>query len=587
VIKARIVKFKAGGIGAEVGAARAHLRYLQRDGVSTENEAGQLYNATQDEIDDKEFRKRSDGDRHQFRFIVAPEDATELADMKPFVRDLMEAMELDLETRLDWVAVDHFNTEHPHSHIVLRGKDELGKDLVIAREYISKGMRQRASEILTLELGPQTVREVVEKFRRQVDQDRFTDLDRELVREVKNGSITKTPKAATSIDRFKQGMRMGRLRHLERLGLAKETRNGEWKLSSKLEATLRRAGERGDIIKTMHRGMKQAGLEVSVAEYTIYDPRDPHARTVIGQIIDRGLQDELNDGHYIVVDASDGRVHHIALDPKQDMDDLPIGAIVEIHPALDKWTPSDRVIKDIAGWNSGLYSPSLHAAHDPSASPEFIQAHVRRLEALRRLNIVRRFADGSWEIPDNFAERVKTLANKQARYPGQVVLLSSFSLERQIGALGATWLDRQLVAKESLDLRGDLFGRSAGKALIRRQQYLIENNLADRDRGVTRYQRNLLRTLRRRELTAAGERLATEMKLEFRKVRGGERIEGVYKQPVHLASGKFAVVANSKGFTLVPWRAVLERKRGGVVSGTMHGSTVSFEIGKKRGIGVV
>jgi len=66
----------------------------------------------------------------------------------------MEQMEKDLGTQLDWVAVDHYNTAHPHTHIVLRGKDDKGDDLIIAREYIAHGMRERAAEIVSLDLGP-------------------------------------------------------------------------------------------------------------------------------------------------------------------------------------------------------------------------------------------------------------------------------------------------------------------------------------------------------------------------------------------------------------------------------------------------
>ena len=363
VIKTRIVKLKTGGLEA----ARAHLRYIQRDGVSKENEPGRLYDATHDETDGKAFLERSEGDRHQFRFIVSPEDATEMTDLRPFVRELMRAMEEDLGTRLDWVAVDHFNTEHPHTHVVLLGKDELGKDLVIARDYIAHGMRRRASEILTLELGPQTTPEIIDKFRRQIDQDRFTDLDRELVRDSEAGVIETNVKSATPGDRFKHAMRMGRLRHLERQGLAREIQGGVWKLSPNLETTLRRAGERGDIIKTMHRGLKQAGLDVGVSEFSIYDPRDARAGIVTGQIIDRGLHDELNDGHYILVDAADGRVHYVALDPREDMEDLPGGAIVAVHPAATGPGAADRVIAEIARQNGGLYSPDMHADHDPSA----------------------------------------------------------------------------------------------------------------------------------------------------------------------------------------------------------------------------
>ncbi|WP_372071462.1 relaxase/mobilization nuclease and DUF3363 domain-containing protein [Tistrella mobilis] len=582
VIKTRIVKLKAGGLGA----ARAHLRYIQRDGVSKEHEPGRLYDAAHDEADGKGFLERSEGDRHQFRFIVSPEDATELSDLKPFVRDLMSAMEEDLDTRLDWVAVDHFNTEHPHTHIVLRGRDELGKDLVIARDYITHGMRRRAGEILTLELGPQTEQELRQKLERQVEQERFTDLDRQLVRDAVDGIVDARSDAEHPDARSRHAMRVGRLRVLEVSGLAEETAPGRWQLSPLLEETLRRAGERGDIIKTMHRGLRQAGLDAGGPEYSIYDPGDPRAPTVTGRIIDRGLHDELNDGHYIQVDASDGRVHYVALDPRQDMEDLPLGAVVQVEPAATGLKPSDRTIAQVAQRNGGLYSPDAHHGADPRASSEFVQAHVRRLEALRRQNIVQRFPDGSWEIPDDFENRVDTLAKKQVRYPGRVVALSFLSLEAQVKADGATWLDRQLLSKEPTPLRGDRFGAASSAALRQRQDHLVEQGLADRNDQTVRYQRNLLRLLRRQELAAVGEKLAREMRLDFVETQDGSRIEGVYRRSVHLASGKFAVIEKSKEFTLVPWRPVLDRQRGKFVGGVMRGSSASFEFAKKRGIGI-
>lgn len=582
IIKTRIVMLKGGGIDA----ARAHLRYVQRDGVSKEHEPGQLYDATRDEADGNGFLERGEGDRHQFRFIVSPEDAAELADLKPFVRDLMAGMEADLGTRLDWVAVDHFNTEHPHTHIVLRGRDDQGKDLVIARDYITHGMRRRASELLTLELGPQTEREIRQKLERQVHQERFTDLDRELVRDAVDGMVDARPSYAHGPDRKKQVLRIGRLRTLEKRGLAKELKPGRWRLAPRLEETLRRAGERGDIIKTMHRGLRQAGFEAGAADYAIYDPGDPRAQSITGRIIDRGLHDEINDGHFVMVDAADGRVHFVALDHRQDMDDLPMGAIVEIHPAARDLKPSDRTIAEVARGNDGLYTTEAHRAVDPEASNDFIEAHVRRLEALRRQNIGQRFPDGSWDVPEDFEKRVSALAEKQARYPGRVVTLSYLSLEAQTSAGGATWLDRQLLAKEPLPLRGDRFAAAVTKALERRTDHLVVEGLARPDGQTVRFQRNLLRVLRQRELAATAEKLAKEMGLEFVSPQDGMRIEGVCSRPVQLASGKFAVIAKSKEFTLVPWRPVLERQRGKMVGGVMRGSSVSFEFGRKRGVGL-
>src|SRR5690606_5005409 len=113
IVKTRLAML-AGKGGA---AARAHLRYIQRDGVTREGEPGELYSAERDIADGKAFLERCHGDRHQFRFIVSAEDADQYPDLKPFTRRLMAQMEEDLGTRLEWVAVDHFNTGHPHTHI--------------------------------------------------------------------------------------------------------------------------------------------------------------------------------------------------------------------------------------------------------------------------------------------------------------------------------------------------------------------------------------------------------------------------------------------------------------------------------------
>jgi type IV secretory pathway VirD2 relaxase len=89
---------------------------------------GTLYGPGTDTADGREFLDCGRDDRHQFRFIVAPEDSDRLQDLRGFTRDVLRQMEEDLGTKLDWVAIDHFNTGHPHSHVVIRGKDDLGKD---------------------------------------------------------------------------------------------------------------------------------------------------------------------------------------------------------------------------------------------------------------------------------------------------------------------------------------------------------------------------------------------------------------------------------------------------------------------------
>src|SRR5579883_61760 len=188
-VKARIVK-----LNPQRGAARgrsfvsfkavdAHLRYLERDGVNRDGEKGQVYSAERDAEDGRAFLDRGRDDRHQFRFIVSAEEGVELADLRETTRDLMKAMEADLGSKLDWIAVDHHNTGHPHTHILVRGAMDDGRILNIAGDYIAHGIRERASEIVTLELGRQTEQEVSRQLEREVDAERFTRLDRLLIAE--------------------------------------------------------------------------------------------------------------------------------------------------------------------------------------------------------------------------------------------------------------------------------------------------------------------------------------------------------------------------------------------------------------------
>ena len=158
----------------------AHVRYVQRDGVDRDGRQGQLYDREGEQADGKAFLERSSEDRHQFRFIVSPEDGTALGDLKATTRQLMKQMEQDVGTPLDWVAVDHHNTGHPHSHVIVRGRGADGADLVMAPDYLMKGLRGRAQQVVTETLGPRRDMDVANAARREVGQDRFTSLDREL-----------------------------------------------------------------------------------------------------------------------------------------------------------------------------------------------------------------------------------------------------------------------------------------------------------------------------------------------------------------------------------------------------------------------
>jgi len=331
IVKSRIVRLAGKGIGG----ARAHLRYIQRDGVTRDGTPGELYDATHNRADGKEFLERSVGDRHQFRFIVSAEDGDQYDDLKPLIRRLMARMETDLDTRLEWVAVDHFNTGHPHSHVIVRGKDERGADLVIARDYLAAGLRERAVEIVSLDLGPRTDVEIEDRLRREVEQERLTSLDRRLLRDVDADGLV----GSTERDPFRQALRAGRLQKLKRLGLAEEIRPGRWRLADGLEETLRRMGERGDIIKTLHRAMTEQGLVRASGDMVIDGPNSLSARPLVGRVVTRGLSDEAADRHYLIVDGADGRVHYVDIGKGEAVEPIPEGAVVRLEPQRGNSAP--------------------------------------------------------------------------------------------------------------------------------------------------------------------------------------------------------------------------------------------------------
>ncbi|MGH6978998.1 MAG: relaxase/mobilization nuclease RlxS, partial [Brevundimonas sp.] len=183
MVKVRVVRMTPGARKALM----THVRYVARDVAGAEGEQGRFFSAQEDEADAVAFAGRCEGDRHHFRLIVNPEDGRELPDLKGFTRRFMEQVETDMGTPLDWVAGAHYDTGRPHLHILLRGKRDDGRDLVLPRDYVSHGLRRRSQELATEILGPRQERAASD---RDVTADRFTRLDQVLIGEVRDGRLT-------------------------------------------------------------------------------------------------------------------------------------------------------------------------------------------------------------------------------------------------------------------------------------------------------------------------------------------------------------------------------------------------------------
>jgi len=572
VVKARFVKLA--GKGAK--SAAAHMRYLQRDGTTREGKRGTLYGPTNDVAEGNEFLARGAGDRHQFRFIVAPEDGAHYEDLKPLVRRWMSQAEHDLGTKLDWVAVDHFNTGHPHSHVLLRGVDDGGKDLIIAREYISHGLAARAAELVNLDLGPRTDREIFEGRQREIAQERFTGIDRRLLLARDGEGLV----SSWHRDSIEQSLLAARLGTLTRMGLASEEGRGRYRLAEDLEETLRTMGRRGDIIAEMHDQLKLRAPDVPPQDYAIYDPTE--GKPLVGRVVARGLADEHADRHYMIVAATDGRSHYVELGsrPLSEMLDSP--EIVRISPVVPAVRDVDRTVAEVAAANGGIYSIDNHLRHDTTATMRFAEAHVRRLEAMRRnAGVAERLADGSWKIVADHLDRALEFERRAAAgRPVEIEALSELPIDQLPRHNGVTWLDEQQVAQEPEQLeRG--FGAQVRQAIALRRQWLIEQGLAWREDDTVHFRSGMMGELRQRELRQVAGQLSKELGLEYAEHRGGA-IEGVYRKAVQVGSAKFAVIEKSREFTLVPWRPVLEKQIGRTVSGIDRAGTISWTFGRQR-----
>ena len=577
IVKTRLVRL--GGKGLD--AARAHLKYIQRDGVTREGEPGQLYGPEEDVADGKDFLDRAAGDRHQFRFIVSAEEGDLYADLKPVVRRLMAQMEADLGTRLDWVAVDHFNTGHPHSHIMLRGRDDRGKDLIIARDYIAHGLRTRASEIVTLDLGPRTQLEIETRMRRDVDAERLTDTDRQLLREAERHPLV----MAKDRDPVVQSLRAGRLQKLGAMGLADEIAPGQWRLAGTMRETLVGLGERGDIIRTMQRELTARSRAAAPADRAIHDGSAPLTEALVGRLVARGLDDELADRHYMIVDGIDGRSHYVAIGKGDSVESLPEGSVVRIVPAVAAISQADRTIIAVAAANDGRYDVAVHRQFDPGASPAFIETHIRRLEAMRRQGgLVEREADGRWTIAPDHADRAAAYAAALARErPVAVELLSPVPVERLARAEAVTWLDREVTSGRVLPARDKGFGGEVRSAVALRQQWLIDEELADASGEGIAYRAGALAALQRRELLRLARGLSAELDKSFVEARESARVEGMLTRRIDAVGGRYALVEKAKQFTLVPWKPVLDRHVGKDIGGVVRESGISWTIGRSRG----
>ena len=474
------------GIEVPLGAAVASMSPISSAKASPGTaRTRRMFDARSDDADTRAFAERCEDDRHHFRFTVSPEDAAEMADLRAFTRELMADAERDLGTKLDWVAVDHWNTDNPHIHVLVRGRADDGAGSRHQPRLHQQGFRDRAAERVTLELGPRSEQEIRTALEKEVEAERWTSLDRAL-RDISDegGGVVDLRPGGDGEDPELRRLMIGRAGKLERLGLAEQIGSARWDVE---------AGPRAGAARPRH-------------------PRRHH-------------QDD--------APGDDGR-----------------GSRAGRRPA-SLYTAISLPSRCSVGWSRADCTTSSKGPPMSSSKASTGAPTISRFSDLELTGDAR---------PGAIVES-RSYEDARGRRRLSLATRSDLPIEAQITAPGATWIDRQLLAKDS-SLSGGGFGAEVREAMDRRVDHLVEEGLARRQGQRVIFARDLLDTLRRRDLDEAVAKLSAETGLAHRPSAEGEHVSGVYRQRVTLASGRFAMIDDGLGFQLVPWRPALEQQLG-------------------------
>jgi len=332
-----------------LGQWKAHGHYIARDSATEKgNIKAAGFSATENAVNVAQRLAcwQSAGDLRMFKIIVSPEFG-ERMDLEKHTRDLMTRIEQSLKTRLEWIAVVHHNTEHPHVHIALRGIDERGLALRLPRWFVQFGVRQLAEDLATRQLGYRTERDALEAQRSQVSQLRFTGLDRVISRSrpPEADYFTVQRNAAQSRTRFAKAQEHhlnARLVKLEKIGLAAKTGRNAWLVRGDFEEILRTMQQANDRQKVLAR---HAAL--------VSDERLPFQVTPLsaisdleGRVLGHG-QEENTDRPYLLLEAVEGKIHFISqnadIQAARRNGQLRVNAFVRIEKQFVAGRPSLKI----------------------------------------------------------------------------------------------------------------------------------------------------------------------------------------------------------------------------------------------------
>ena len=301
------------------GQWKAHGRYLARETATTGkgNEVGFNRDGSGIDIASELGRWQSSADPRLWKIILSPEFGDRV-DLESLARQLADRMAVDLGTHLEWIAVSHHNTEHPHVHMVVRGIGSDGQPFQLRREYLKYGIREAAEDLCTRQIGYRTRDDATEAEWREVGEHRFTTLDRAILRRVDQGvrgpDVAELIIVSTPNERRHDKHVAARLAVLQRMGLAEAAGANTWSVRRDLEGVLRAMQRATDRQKTL----AVHGVPISDDRLPI-EALNPNTFTSVeGRILVHG-QDEQTGRNHLMLEGTDAVVHFIDYTPEMDL----------------------------------------------------------------------------------------------------------------------------------------------------------------------------------------------------------------------------------------------------------------------------
>jgi type IV secretory pathway VirD2 relaxase len=419
-IFSRRVIVKASYIQSSNEKARArirhHLTYVGRSTLDDQKNSPELYSADDKSIAIKDKIDDFDSAPHMFNIIVSPEDGEKL-NLKEFTRDFIGTVEKDLHTKLDWVAGNHYDTNDPHVHILIKGIDDSGNKLLMTRDYISRGLRARACQIANSKLGLRSHEEIVESLELKITSTKKCELDDIIVRNCKDHRIDLKTLNSDASDDLPRSLFERRLQFLEDKGIARRLDAQTWRLSESLHADLRNLDKTSLAIQRISGGMiggKQACEIVSVKNLS--------DRFINGHVVERGYVEDHSNKEFLLVKSKDKKLIYVELEKYSEKTRAQSGEFVRIDVTKPFGGPltADITIEKVARLNDGVYDAQQHASSmgkNVSLPPgvtarEYAQVHVNRLEVLARKNLVETLGEGKFRIAEDHLERLTIEAKK-------------------------------------------------------------------------------------------------------------------------------------------------------------------------------